>query len=124
MSNLESRLKKLEALNFPSSDVWFMGLGISTLEGMMAYLETFLESTKVAFNAGETEIAFAPPAEYREHFNRWASLTGHAWMKSSWPPMPEQSLWCPILQQARDELATAEPALWQDARSFPEGPVA
>ena len=25
MSNLESRLKKLEALNFPSSDVWFDG---------------------------------------------------------------------------------------------------
>ena len=82
MSNLESRLKKLEALNFPSSDVGFMDLSISTLEGMMAYLETFLESTNVAFNAGETEIAFAPPAEYRERFNRWASFTGHAWMKS------------------------------------------
>ena len=60
-----------------------MDLSISTLEGMMAYLETFLEPTKVAFNAGETEIPFAPPAEYRVYVNRWASLTGHAWMKSS-----------------------------------------
>ena len=77
MSNLESRLKKLEAFNFPASDVGFMGVSMSTLEGRMAYLETFLESTKVA------EIPFAPPAEYRAYFNRWASLTGHAWMKSS-----------------------------------------
>ena len=82
MSNLESRLKKLEALHFPASNVGFMGVSMSTLEELMAYLETFLESTQVAVHAGETEIPFAPPAKYREYFNRWASLTGHAWMKS------------------------------------------
>ncbi len=82
MSNLESKRKKLKALHFPSWDIGFIGLDSHTLEGMIAYLEIFMNSAKAAFHAGETEICFAPPAEYKEHFNRWASLTGHAWMKS------------------------------------------
>ncbi len=77
MSNLESRLNNLKALNFPWWDAWFMGLNHQTLEGMITYLDIFMKSTKAAFNVGETEITFDPPVEYREHFNRWARIAGH-----------------------------------------------
>ena len=60
MSNLESRLKKLEALNFPSSDVGFMDLSISTLEGMMAYLEYLPGIDQCRFQRRRNRDRFCP----------------------------------------------------------------